>query len=53
MIRYFTSEEPFAGRWFTPYQMHEVYRDMANKAEYPSYDIWLTDMLRSGIFVEM
>ena len=27
-----------------------LYRDMANKTEYPSFDIWFTDMIKSGIF---
>lgn len=53
MVRYYTSEAPFAGRWFTGYQMHEIYGDMADKREYPSYDVWLDDMLRSGVFIEM
>ena len=34
-------------------QIKEVYRDMADKAEYPSFDIWLADMLKSGIFTEL
>ena len=47
---YITYEEPFNGRCFTEKQMHEVYRDMANKTEYPSFDIWFTDMIKSGVF---
>lgn len=31
-------------------QMHEVYRDMADKTEYPTFDIWFSDMLKSGVF---
>lgn len=50
MNRYITYEAPFVGRTFTEKQMNEVYRDLADKAEYPSFDIWLTDMMRSGIF---
>ena len=34
MKRYTTYEEPLKGRTFTEKQMKEVYRDMANKAEY-------------------
>lgn len=47
---YVTYEEPLNGRCFTEKQMHEVYRDMANKTEYPSFDIWFTDMIKSGVF---
>lgn len=52
MKKYITYEEPLQGRIFTEKQMYEVYRDMADKAEYPSFDIWLADMLKSGIFTE-
>lgn len=50
MKRYITYEAPFVGRTFTEKQMHEVYRFLADKAEYPSFDIWLTDMVKSGVF---
>ncbi len=35
--RYITYEEPLQGRSFTFKQMHEVYRDMADKKEYPDF----------------
>lgn len=47
---YVTYEEPLNGRCFTEKQMKEVYRDMADKTEYPSFDIWFTDMIKSGVF---
>ena len=47
MKLYITYEEPFANRKFNSNQIKEVYRDMADKAEYPSFD-----MLKSGIFTE-
>lgn len=50
MKRYLTYEAPFEGRVFTEKQMIEVYRDLADKVEYPAFDIWLTDMLKSGVF---
>lgn len=49
---YITYEEPFIRRTFTHTQMKEVYRDMADKIEYQTFDIWLADMLRSGVFQE-
>lgn len=51
--RYITYEEPFEGRSFTLKQMHEVYRDMADKTEYPDFKCWFTDMLKSGVFEEV
>lgn len=34
---YITYEEPLKGKCFTEKQMHEVYRDLADKAEYPDF----------------
>ena len=50
MKKYITYEEPLQGRTFTDKQMHEVYRDLADKQEYPVFSIWLLDMIRSGVF---
>lgn len=50
MKKYITYEEPLQGRIFTEKQMYEVYRDMADKKEYPDFECWFTDMLRSGVF---
>lgn len=50
---YITYEEPFNGRTFTESQMKEVYRDITDKDEYQEFDIWLTDMLKSGVFEEV
>lgn len=50
---YITYEEPFRNRTFTHTQMKEVYRDIADKTEYASFDIWLADMLKSGVFEEV
>ena len=47
---YVTYEEPLKGKCFTEKQMHEVYRHMADKAEYPDFECWFTDMLKSGVF---
>lgn len=47
---YITYEAPLENRCFTEKQMHEVYRDLADKEEYPSFDIWFSDMLKSGVF---
>ena len=53
MKKYMTYEEPLQGRIFTEKQMYEVYRDMADKKEYPDFECWFTDMLRSGVFEEV
>lgn len=49
-MKYVTYEEPLKGKIFTEKQMHEVYRDLADKAEYPDFECWKSDMLRSGVF---
>lgn len=53
MKRYTTYEEPLTNRVFNERQMYEVYRDLADKNEYQSFGIWLSDMLRSGVFEEI
>ena len=50
MKKYITYEDPLKGRIFTFAQMHEIYRDMANREEYPDFYIWFTDMINSGVF---
>lgn len=50
---YITYEEPLQNRKFTYNQMKEVYRDLADKVEYPSFEIWLADMVKSGVFEEV
>lgn len=50
MKKYITYEEPLKGRVFTEKQLHEVYRDLACKTIFPSFDIWFYDMLKSGVF---
>lgn len=47
---YTTYEEPLKERQLTLEQMKEVYRDLVNKEEYPVFDYWLNDMLKSGVF---
>ena len=47
---YVTYEEPLKGKCFTEKQMQEVYKDLADKAEYPDFECWFTDMLKSGVF---
>lgn len=53
MIKYITYEEPLKGKTFTLRQMNEVYRDMVDKKEYPTFQIWFEDMLKSGVFEEV
>lgn len=53
MKLYTTYEEPLKGKVFTEKQIKEVYRDMANKKEYETFEDWLFDMLRSGVFEEI
>ena len=50
---YRTYEEPLKGRVFNEKQMKEVYKDLANKNEYTTFEDWLVDMLKSGVFEEI
>lgn len=50
---YITYEEPFANQKFTIKQMKEIYTDMVDKNEYPDFQDWLMDMVKSGVFEEM
>lgn len=43
-------EDPFKGRAFSETQMNVIYDSMIEKAEYPTFEGWLWDMLRSGVF---
>lgn len=49
-MKYITYEEPLKCKTFTEKQMHEVYRNMVDKTEYPDFECWKTDMLKSGVF---
>ncbi|MFR2215380.1 MAG: hypothetical protein ACLS61_17015 [Ruminococcus sp.] len=46
--RYISYEEPLKGRSFTINQLHEVYRDLADKKEYPDFDCWLYRYVEIG-----
>lgn len=50
---YITYEEPFKNQMFTEKQMHDVYRDLVDKTEYRTFECWLADMLKSGVFEEI
>lgn len=50
---YKTYEEPFKYQSFTFEQMKEIYTNFVNQKEYPDFECWLTDMLRSGVFEEV
>lgn len=49
-IVYITYEDPLKGKTFTEKQMREVYRDIVDKTEYPDFECWKIDMLKSGVF---
>ena len=50
---YITYEEPFTGRSFTEHQMYNIYVLMISKSEYSTYEGWVWDMLRSGVYTKM
>ena len=53
MKRYITYEEPYAGQVFDEFGMKRIYVTDVDKKEYPHFDGWLWDMLRSGVFEEV
>lgn len=50
-IMYITYEEPHIGEIFTFKEMKKVYEKEVDHEEYTTFDDWLHDMLRSGIFM--
>lgn len=53
MKRYITYEEPYAGQVFDEFGMKRIYVTDVDKKEYPHFDGWIWDMLRSGVFEEV
>ena len=53
MKMYTTYESPFAGRTFTEHQMQNIYQLMIDKTEYPTYEGWIYDMTKSGVYEEI
>ena len=47
---YVSYEQPFEGKAFSSSQIREIYRDMTDKTEYQDFDIWLYDMIKTGVF---
>lgn len=47
---YTTYEEPFTVGSFTEDGMRDIYFDMVDQNEYPSFNDWLYDMTKSGVF---
>lgn len=53
MAQYLTYEQPYAGQSFSLEQMEEQYISVVDKLEYPDFDTWLYDMLRSGVYTKV
>ena len=41
-----------AGQVYNVDEMEDLYQKQVDKKEYPDYDYWLSDMLKSGIFIK-
>lgn len=50
MKKYITYEEPHAGQVFTLEGMLHIYNKEVNHFEYTTFQDWLHDMVRSGVF---
>ena len=48
---FITYEEPYKGKVFTKKELQKVYSTEVDKSEYPEFDVWIYDMLKSGVFV--
>ena len=53
MKRYGLYEEPYAGQIFDESDMENIYATSVAVEEYDSFDGWLWNMLRSGVFEEI
>lgn len=51
-MKRFVSYEEGSNGTFTENEMCKLYDDKVDKSEYPDYDCWVCDMLRSGVFEE-
>ena len=49
--RFITYEEPYKGKVFTKKELQQLYSTNVDKSEYPEFDVWFYDMLKSGVFV--
>lgn len=52
MKKYISYEEGSKGT-FTEREMKNIYVKVVDKEEYADHDIWIDDMLRSGVFVQV
>ena len=48
---FITYEEPYKNRVFTKKELQQVYSAEVDKSEYPEFDVWIYEMLKSGVFV--
>ena len=50
MEKYITYDEPHAGEIFTLEEMQSTYIKEVDHSEYDTFQDWLRDMARSGVF---
>lgn len=48
--KYVSYEEGLSGHVYSDADMHALYACEVNKTEYPDYETWIFDMLKSGVF---
>lgn len=51
MTTYECYEDGFIGK-YTVDDLTEIYDKNIDEAEYPDFECWMTDMIRTGIFTE-
>ena len=52
MTKYISYEEGSNGT-FTHEEMQTLYKEKVNKEEYTTFEDWLHDMIKSGVFEEV
>lgn len=49
-MKKYVSYEPEISGEYTEEELFQLYENMVDKTEYPDFDGWKWDMLRSGVF---
>ena len=51
-IIFYSFENPYKGVEFNYTEIQEVYKNNVDKKEYPNFDCWITDMIKSGVLLK-
>ncbi len=51
-IIFYSFENPYKGVEFNYMGIQEVYKNNVDKKEYPDFSCWISDMIKSGVFLK-